>query len=160
MIFHRVSARYYLIRWRLMKLTRRNVVLLAIIMMFIILLPVFTGMAGITLDNAPAEDDNHSLASYFTAIWEGFSVRQISSGLILGISIFALFGVYMGGRSNHRRFNDRTLDSMHLFGGVFSRRLYLEPSLFSCSGHLIEMAGAGTGMKSHFSNHFIVLRRY
>lgn len=160
MIFHRVSALHYLIRWRLMNLTKQNVVLLALMMLFIILLPVLAGMAGLTLDNALAEDDDHSLAKTFMASWARISVHQMLLGLILAISIFALFGVYMGGRSNHRRFNDRTLDSMDLFGGVFSRRLYLEPSLFSCSAHLIEMSGAGTGMKSHSSNHFTVLRRY
>ena len=117
--------------------TKRRVTLLALMMLFIILLPVLTGMAGLTLDNAFAEEDDHSLVSSFTAIWGKVSVHQMLSGLMLGISIFALFGVYMGGRSNHRRFNDRTLDSMDLFGGVFSRRLYLEPSLFSCSLHLI-----------------------
>src|SRR5215207_1983453 len=103
-----------------MKLTKRNVVLLALMMLFIILLPVLTGMAGLTLDNAFAEEDDHSLVSSFTAIWGKVSVHQMLSGLMLGISIFALFGVYMGGRSNHRRFNDRNLDSMDLFGGVFS----------------------------------------
>jgi len=143
-----------------MKLTKRSVVLLALMMLFIILFSVLTGIAGLTVDNLLPEDDDHSLVGSFMAIWGRMSVHQMLSGLILGISIFALFGVYLGGRSNHRRFNDRTLDSMYLFGGNFLRRLYLEPSLFSCSSPLIEMPGARTGMKSHSSNHFIVLRRY
>ena len=143
-----------------MKLTKRSVVLLALMMLFIILFSVLTGIAGLTVDNLLPADDDHSLVGSSMATWSRISVDQMLSGLILGISIFALFEVYMGGRSNHRRFNDRTLDSMDLFGGAFSRQLYLEPSLFSCSAHLIEMPGAGTGMKSHSSNHFIVLRRY
>jgi hypothetical protein len=142
-----------------MKLTNRNAFLLSIMMLLIILLPVLTGIAGLTVDNALLEDDDHSLASSFMAIWARMPVHQMLSGLILGLSIFALFVVYLGGRSNHRRFNDRTLDSMDLFGDIVSRRLYLEPSLFSCSSHLIQTR-AGTGMKSHSSNHLIVLRRY
>ena len=143
-----------------MKLTNRNAFLLYIMMLFIILLPVLTGMAGLTLDNALLEDDDPSLVGSFMAIWARMQVHQTLFGLILGMSIFALFVVYLGGRSSHRRFNDRTLDSMDLFGGIFSRRLYLEPSLFSCSSHLIEMGRADTGMKFHSSNHFLVLRRY
>ena len=123
-----------------MKLTNRNAFLLCIMMLFIILLPVLTGIAGLTMDNAALEDDDQSLVGSFMAIWTRMQVHQTLSGLILGMSIFALFVVYLGGRSNHRRFNDRTLDSIDLFGGIFSRRLYLEPSLFSCSSHLIEMS--------------------
>jgi hypothetical protein len=143
-----------------MKLTKRSVVLLALMMLFIILFSVLTGIAGLTVDNLLPEDDDHLFVGSFMAIWGRMTVHQILSGLMLGISILALFGVYLGGRSNHRRFNDRTLDSMHLFGDIVSRRLHLEPSLFSCSSQLTLAMRAGTGMKSHSSNHFIVLRRY
>jgi len=160
MIFHRVLARHYLILKEFMKLIKRSVVLLALMMLFIILFSVLTGIAGLTVDNLLPEDDDQSLVGSFLAIWARMPVHQMLSGLILGLSIFALFGVYMGGRSNHRRFNDRTLDSMDLFGGIVSRRLYLEPSLFFCSSHQIEMPGASTGMKFHSINHFLVLRRY
>ena len=142
-----------------MNRTKRHVTLLALMMLFIILLSILVGIAGLN-KNRLTENDDHSLAGTFTAIWARMSVQQMSSGLMLGISIFALFGVYMGGRSNHRRFNDRTLDSMDLFGRFFLRRLYLEPFLFSCSSQLTLAIRAGTGMKSHSSNHFIVLRRY
>ena len=143
-----------------MKLTKQSVVLLALMMLLIILLPVLMGIAGLTMDNLLPDDNEHSFSSSFVAIWARIPVHQMLSGLILGLSIFALFVVYLGGRSNHRRFNDRTLDSMDLFGDIVSRRLYLEPSLFSCSSHLFEMSRASTGMKSHSSNHLIVLRRY
>ena len=102
-----------------MKLTKRSVVLLALMMLFIILFSVLTGIAGLTVDNLLPEDDDHSFVGSFMAIWGRMTVHQILSGLMLGISILALFGVYLGGRSNHRRFNDRTLDSMHLFGVSF-----------------------------------------
>jgi hypothetical protein len=102
-----------------MKLTKRSVVLLALMMLLIILSSVLTGIAGLTVDTLLPEDDDHSLIGSFMAIWGRMSVHQMLSGLMLGISIFVLFGVYLGGRSNHRRFNDRTLDSTYLFGGVF-----------------------------------------
>ena len=102
-----------------MKLTKRSVVLLALMMLFIILFSVLTGIAGLTVDNLLPEDDDHLFVGSFMATWGRMTVHQTLSGLILGISIFALFGVYLGGRSNHRRFNDRTLDSMHLSGVLF-----------------------------------------
>ena len=142
-----------------MKLTNRSIDLLYIMMLFIILLPVVTGLVGLTVENAFLEDDDNLLANSFMAIWARMPVHQMLLGLMLGMSIFALFVVYRGGRSNHSRFNDRTLDVNYgFFGGIFSRRLYLEPSLFSCSSHLIRRAG--TGMKFHSRNHFLVLRRY
>jgi hypothetical protein len=33
----------------------------------------------------------------------------------LGMSIFALFVIYLGGRSNHKRFYDRTIEPVKLF---------------------------------------------
>ena len=57
----------------------------------------------------------------FIAAFAEIPVSLSLSGLVMGMSIFALFGVYLGGRSNHRRFNDRTLDSINLlFGDIFS----------------------------------------
>ena len=114
-------------------------------MLFIILLPAVTGLVGLTVENEFPEDDDYTLANSFMASWARMPIHQMLSGLMLGISIFALFVVYLGGRSNHRRFNDRTLDSFNLFGVVFSRRLYLEPSLFSCSLHLIQLSRQWNG---------------
>jgi len=39
---------------------------------------------------------------------------------MLGMSIFTLFVVYQGGRSNRRLFNDRTIDAVNLLRGIFS----------------------------------------
>jgi hypothetical protein len=102
-----------------MKLTNRGIVLFSIMMLFIILLPAITGLVGLTVENEFLEDDDYSLANSFMASWARMSVRQMLSGLMLGMSMFVLFVVYMGGRSNHRRFNDRTLDSFNLFSGIF-----------------------------------------
>ena len=119
MIFYRVFAPDHLILKGFMKLTKRRVVLLAFMMLFIILSSVLTGIAGLTVDNLLPEDDDHSLVESFMATWARISVYQMLSGLMLGISIFTLFVVYLGGRSKHRRFNDRTLDSSTFFGGYF-----------------------------------------
>ena len=143
--------------------TNRNVIFMAMVMLCIILMTVLTGIIIIPEENAQLPGDDVLAAGNFAAAWFSIPVPQLSfllMLLMLGMSIFAFLIVYLGGRSNHRRFNDRTVDSMNLFVEVFSRRLYLEPSLFSCSAHLIRMIRACTGMESHSSNHLIVLRRY
>ena len=56
----------------------------------------------------------------FMAAFAEIPVSLSLSGLVMGMSIFALFGVYQGGRSNHRRFHDRTPDSINLLRGIFS----------------------------------------
>ena len=134
-----------------MKLSHRSIVLFSIMMLFIILLPAVTGLVGLTVENEFPEDDDYTLANSFMASWARMPIHQMLAGLMLGMSMFTLFVVYMGGRSNHRRFNDRTLDSFNLFRGIFLRRLYLEPSLFSCPWRRIHIIQA-MEWKSH-SNH-------
>ena len=131
-----------------MTLGNRSITLFSIMMLFIILLPAVTGLVGLTVENEFPEDDDYTLANSFMASWARMPIHQLVSGLMLGISMFTLFVVYLGGRSNHRRFNDRTLDSFNLFGVFFSRRLYSEPSLFSCPSHLIHIIQA-MEWKSH-----------
>ena len=60
-------------------------------------------------DNFSDQDDLLILSS-FSAFWMIMPAAQMSALIGMGISIFALFVVYLGGRSKHRRFNDRTLD--------------------------------------------------
>ena len=102
-----------------MNLTNRGTILLTVLMIFIILLPVVTGIVGLDEDNDLLDDDDFSLVSSFVA-WARISFRQFLSGLVMGMSVFTLFVVYLGGRSNHRRFNDRTIDAINLFRGIFS----------------------------------------
>ena len=128
-----------------MTLSDRSITLFSIMMLFIILLPAITGMVGLTVENEFPEDDDYTLANSFMASWARMPIHQLVSGLMLGMSMFTLFVVYLGGRSNHRRFNDRTLDSFNLFGVLFSRRLYVEPSLFSCPSHLIQLSRQWNG---------------
>ena len=102
-----------------MKLSDHSITLFSIMMLFIILLPAVTGLVGLTVENEFPEDDDYTLANSFMASWARIPIHQMVSGLMLGMSMFTLFVVYLGGRSNHRRFNDRTLDSFNLFRGIF-----------------------------------------
>ena len=104
-----------------MNLTNRSVVLITILILLVFLLPAITGLVGLMVDNElPDSDDYDALAGSSIVALARITGHQVLSGLMLGISVFALFGVYQGGRSNHRRFNDRTLDSNNLFRGIFS----------------------------------------
>ena len=96
-----------------MNLANRSILLIIILILFFVLFPIIMGG-----DNF--QDDNDLQANGFMLTWARFPVYQMILGLLRGISVFALFGVYMGGRSNRRLFNDRTIDSIHLFGGIFS----------------------------------------
>src|SRR4026207_2339237 len=98
-----------------MNLTNRSIILLTILILFVFLLPAITGLVGLIVDNElPDGDDYDAFAGSTVLALARMMVHPVLSGLMLGISVFALFGVYQGGRSSHRRFNDRTLDSINL----------------------------------------------
>jgi len=104
-----------------MNISNRSAVLLAILMLFVFLLPAITGPVSFIEDNEfPDADDFETLSNSFIAFLARITVQQMLSGLMLGISIFALCVVYRGGRSNHGRFNDRTIAGTNLFRGIFS----------------------------------------
>ena len=89
-------------------------------MLLLVLLPVATGLIGLVEDNElPDEDDFFAVDSLIVA-WARITAHQMLSGLLFGMSVFALFVVYLGGRSNHRRFNDRTIDFVNVLRGIFS----------------------------------------
>lgn len=76
-----------------------------------VLLPAFTG-PGI-LDSVEEDeftDDDDLTLNYIPMEWIGTQIPQFTVLLKISVSIFALFVVYLGGRSKNRRFNDRTLD--------------------------------------------------
>lgn len=92
--------------------TKRSAALTILMILLIILLPVLTGAIGLILeDDLPGSDDDFSFIDDFVLILVRVPVDQLASGLMLGLSVFALFGVYVGGRSSHKWFNDRTIDS-------------------------------------------------
>jgi hypothetical protein len=96
--------------------TVRNIILIIILMLSVVFVPALLGTSIIDLqeenDLTDTEDDDFSFID-FPPTWIRIPVHQMSVLLRLGISIFALFVVYLGGRSKHRRFNDRTLDHVN-----------------------------------------------
>ena len=102
----------------IMSLTNRNVIFMAMVMVCIILMTVLTGII-ISEEDDQLPDDDFLEAGRFAAAWFRIPVYQLSFILMLGMSIFALFVVYLGGRSNHKRFYDRTIDSVKLLPVVF-----------------------------------------
>lgn len=103
-----------------MNLSNHRSVLLAIVMLLLVLLPIATGFLGLIEDNDFFDEDDLFSADGFIGNWSRILTHQKLPGLIFGMSIFALFVVYLGGRSNHRRFNDRTIDFIHGLRGIFS----------------------------------------
>ena len=94
----------------------RNILLILILMLSVLFVPALLGTSIIDLqeedDLTDPEDDDFSVID-FPPTWIRIPVHQMSVLLKLGMSIFTLFVVYLGGRSKHRRFNDRTLDHVN-----------------------------------------------
>jgi hypothetical protein len=94
----------------------RNIFLILILMLSVLFMPALLGTSIIDLqeeeDLTDPEDDDFSVID-FPPTWIRIPIHQMSVLLKLGMSIFTLFVVYLGGRSKHRRFNDRTLDHVN-----------------------------------------------
>jgi len=94
----------------------RNILLILILTLSVLFVPALLGASIIDLqeedDLTETEDDDFSILD-FPPTWIRIPVHQMSVLLKLGMSIFTLFVVYLGGRSKHRRFNDRTLDHIN-----------------------------------------------
>jgi hypothetical protein len=94
----------------------RNIILIIILMLSALLVPVSMGASVIDSaeeddpTNTAVEEGDSSLIMDFPMSWIRIPVHQMLVLCRLGMSIFTLFVVYLGGRSKHRRFNDRTLD--------------------------------------------------
>jgi hypothetical protein len=95
----------------------RSIIFIIILMMLsVLIVPVFMGASMMELpeEDDPAdtdfERDDFSILIAFPMSWIRIPVHQMSVLFRWGISIFALFGVYVGGRSKRHLFNDRTLD--------------------------------------------------
>jgi hypothetical protein len=110
----------------IMNLTSRIGILLSIVMLFIILLPALIGTDVVGLmEDDEFPDDDFSVVATFPIAWTRIPVYQMSVLLRLGISIFALVIVYLGGRSKDKRFNDRTIELVNFLISVFSRTALL-----------------------------------
>ena len=103
--------------------TGRNVFII-IMMLFVILLPVITGIIGLFKgtdgDNLPDNIDFSMISTFSMVLICWISIRQAAVVLRFGISIFALFVVYLGGRSKAKRFNDRTIEPIKSLKVVFT----------------------------------------
>jgi amino acid transporter len=104
-----------------MNLKNLNCVFLIILTLSVILLPVLSGASiiGLGEEDNFADEDEFSIIHNFSAVGMIGAIRQMSTLLGLGMSIFALFVVYLGGRSKHRRFNDRTIDPASVLMAAF-----------------------------------------
>ena len=95
----------------------RNLILILLMMLAAFVLPAMVEASLLDLpeeeDLTDEDDDDSSAIHNFSPTWIRIPVHQMSVLLRLGISIFTLFVVYLGGRSKHRRFNDRTIDPVN-----------------------------------------------
>jgi len=85
--------------------------LLLVLMFTLLPFVAGTGMIGFMIEDDVPDEDDLSIMSNIPFAWIRIPVRELSILLTLGISIFALFVIYLGGRSKHRRFNDRTIEA-------------------------------------------------
>jgi hypothetical protein len=104
----------------MMNLTSRSILLVILLISCVILLPALIGVSLIAL---PEEDnlagDDFMLMSNLPLAWSRIPIHQMSILLRGAISIFALFVVFLGGRSKHKRFNDRTIDHVNILIAEF-----------------------------------------
>lgn len=90
---------------------KSGIVLFILVITLVVLLPLLVGASIVDLpEEDDLTDDDLSIISNFSVAWIRIPVHQLSILLRVGLSIFTLFVVYLGGRSKHRRFNDRTID--------------------------------------------------
>jgi hypothetical protein len=99
-----------------MNLKPLNITFLILLILSVILLPFLMGASIIGLSEQEnfVDEDDFLMMNYFSATWMTMPLHQMTvlSGLV--ISIFVLVIVYLGGRSKHRRFNDRTIDAINV----------------------------------------------
>ena len=99
-----------------MDLKSSNIVFLIMLILGVILLPVLMGASNICLseEDSFADEDDFLIIHNFSVTWMTIPANQMPVILGLGMSMFILFVVYLGGRSKHRRFNDRTIDAINV----------------------------------------------
>ena len=95
----------------------RNLFFIILLILSLLFMPALFGASVIELpeedDLTDVDEDDLSAMSSLPIAWIRIPFHPMSVLLRLGISIFALCVVYLGGRSKHRRFNDRTLDPIN-----------------------------------------------
>ena len=103
-------------------------------------------------DLTDTDGDDFSVFSNFPPAWIRIPVHQMSVLLRLGISIFALCVVYLGGRSKHRRFNDRTLDHVNaLISYPFLKTALINRAVFNFLFPALHLNYPNTHLVNRFS---------
>lgn len=121
--------------------SNRIVLVLIMVILLMILLPAFagTGFVGLMEEGEYPDDDDASAMAHFPVDWIGLQSHQLSVSLGLAVSIFALFVVYLGGRSKNKRFNNRTFEviksSIVIF---FKTTLFRVVFCFGLFGHCLD----------------------
>jgi len=97
-----------------MNLFSRVIILFAILLLLLTLMPALigTGTDGLIEDDEIPDNDDFSFINSVPIAWTRIPIHQLAVMLKMGMSIFVLFVVYLGGRSKARRFNDRTIDAV------------------------------------------------
>lgn len=114
----------------------RNIILI-LLLLAALMLPAFIAAGMIELAEEDDLADADAFGEDFAVIgdlpiaWIRIPVHQMSILLRLGISIFALFIVYLGGRSKHKRFNDRTIDAANLLIAAFLKTALFIRAVFN-----------------------------
>jgi hypothetical protein len=96
-------------------------IFLIILMLSVLFMPALMEASIIDLpeEDDLTDEDDFTVIHTFPAAWTRIPVHQLSVLLRLGISIYALLVVYLGGRSKHKRFNDRTIDHINVLIAEF-----------------------------------------
>lgn len=107
----------------------RIIFFFVILMLLLTLIPALTGtgMDGLIEDDDIPDDDDFSFINSVPIAWTRIPIHQLAVMLKMGMSIFVLFVVYLGGRSKARRFNDRTIDAVQSL-----TRVFYETALSTC----------------------------
>ena len=82
--------------------------------LFTLLLSLLPGLAGIDAEDFFDDDvldDDSFIIHDIPFTWLRIDMHHVSILSTVVLSMFVLFVVYLGGRSKHRRFNDRTIDA-------------------------------------------------
>jgi hypothetical protein len=127
----------------MMNQTTQNVLLILLLITSVLLAPAFMG--GSIIDSFAEEDDlgdrdEFALIGTFSVLWIRIPVHQMSVLFGLGISIFALFGVYVGGRSKRNLFNDRTIDAFNLLKAYLLKTAHIR-AVFNFNSLTISTGG-------------------
>ena len=106
-----------------MNLKNLNIIFLILLITSVVLLPVLMGASILDFSEEDnfADQDDFSVVNAFQMSWIRIPVHQMAVLFRLGISIFALFGVYVGGRSKRHLFNDRTIDAVNVLKADFPK---------------------------------------